>query len=255
MALRELRVDWQGDVCFLQIFRPETKNTISAELIRECHEIIDECERNATVLVLSGTDQFFCSGADLNSVSELGQADVASNPRPLYELWLKLALGSFVSVALVRGQATAGGVGFVSACDIVLADETAIFSLSELLFGLIPACVLPFLIRKIGSSKANYMTLTADVYRAEVMLKWGLIDEVLPKADNVPSKLIERLTRLEKTSIFRYKQYLAKLDSNLEVSLDNAIETNLEVFNDAENRRKITSFVNDGIFPWENKLR
>jgi len=62
-------------------------------------------------------------------------------------LWLRLATVRTVTISHVRGKANAGGIGFVAASDIVLADETAQFSLSELLFGLYPACVLPFLIR------------------------------------------------------------------------------------------------------------
>jgi hypothetical protein len=89
--------------------------------------------------------EVFCFGADFKEIqknfenkNQPGQQD----PEPLYNLWLQLALGPFITIAHVQGKTNAGGVGFVAACDVVLCDEKAVFSLSELLFGLMPACVL-----------------------------------------------------------------------------------------------------------------
>src|SRR3546814_2371237 len=99
-----------------------------------------------------------------------------SDPEAIYELCGHLAQERFCSITNVGGKANAGGVGFAAACDIVLADPSAEFSLSELLFALIPACVLPFLIRRIGFQKAHYMTLTTRPVPVRQALEWGLVD-------------------------------------------------------------------------------
>src|SRR5438874_409263 len=178
-AYQTIKVEFQESVCFLQIDRPEANNTISDQLVAECHDVLSACEESATVVVLSGSPEVFCFGADFKAIAT-GQRDPGrltireqsgdgrrDGPGPLYELWLRLATGPFVSISHVRGKANAGGVGFVAASDIVLADDTAQFSLSELLFGLFPACVLPFLIRRVGFQKAHYFTLMTQPVSAK----------------------------------------------------------------------------------------
>src|SRR5439155_22787849 len=96
---------------------------------------------------------------------------------PLYDLLLQLETGSYITLSHVQGKANAGGIDIVAACDIVLADHAAQFSLSELLFGLFPACVLPFLIRRVGFQKAHYMTLMTQPISAQRAHTWGLVDE------------------------------------------------------------------------------
>jgi polyketide biosynthesis enoyl-CoA hydratase PksH len=76
----------------------------------------------------------------------------------------------------VRGTSNAGGTGFVAASDIVIADNTAQFSLSELLFGLYPACVLPFLTKRIGFRKAHYLTLMTNPISVQQANAWNLVD-------------------------------------------------------------------------------
>jgi polyketide biosynthesis enoyl-CoA hydratase PksH len=153
----------------------------------------------------------------------------------------------------VRGRTNAGGVGFVAACDIVLCEERTTFSLSELLFGLMPACVMPFLIRRMGFSKANYLTLMTQPISARQALAWGLVDACEENSENLLRKHLLRLRRLGKEGIARYKRYVSSLDSSLEAWKAKAIEANIEVFSDTENIQKIARFVKTGKFPWETE--
>ena len=160
-AYETLRVTMDGPICTLQIYRPDANNTINDVLARECRDVLQRVRDQINVLVVEGLPEVFCFGADFPGIERglSGGEAKPQDPEILYNVWLELATGPFVSVAHVRGKANAGGIGFVAACDIVLADQTAVFSLSELLFGLMPACVLPFLNRRVGFQKAHYMTL------------------------------------------------------------------------------------------------
>ena len=175
-------------------------------------------EEHAKILVLEGLPEVFCWGADFGEIAA-GDGDrhgdgggVGGDGRSpaadLYDLWLSLAFGSFVSVAHVRGKVNAGGVGFVAACDIVLCADTVTFSLSELLFGLMPACVLPFLIRKVGLTKANFITLMTQPFTAEQAVAWHLVDAGADNSDNLLRRHLLRLRYLPKTGVTRYKNYL-----------------------------------------------
>ncbi|HJY84397.1 MAG TPA: enoyl-CoA hydratase/isomerase, partial [Candidatus Binatia bacterium] len=156
-----------------------------------------------------------------------------------------------VTISHVRGKANAGGVGFVAASDIVLADESAQFSLSELLFGLYPACVLPFLIRRIGFQKAHYFTLSTQPISARQACEWGLVDACEAQSDVLLRRHLQRLRRLSKTAIRRYKTYINHISVPLQDFRSPAIAANREVFSDTLNLQAIARYVEHGVFPWE----
>lgn len=254
MNYQTLQVRFQEPVCFLQIHRPEANNTINDRLIEECHQVLALCEESITIVVLEGLPEVFCFGADFQAIRRQvvsGQPS-ENNPGPLYDLWLKLATGPYITISYVRGKANAGGVGFVAASDIVLADQSAQFSLSELLFGLFPACVLPFLIRRIGIQKANYLTLMTQPVSVEQAHIWGLVDAYDAQSESLLRKHLLRLRYLSKTAILRYKQYMGRLNDLLFSSKSLALAANQGMFSDIDNREKISRFVETGQFPWES---
>ncbi|MEW9701800.1 enoyl-CoA hydratase/isomerase [Paenibacillus sp. SI8] len=254
MNYQTIQVRFQGPICFLQIHRPEANNTINDSLIEECRHVLELCEESITVVVLEGLPEVFCFGADFqefHGAMAMGQHS-GQNPEPLYDLWMKLATGPYISVSHVRGKVNAGGVGFVAASDIVIADQTAQFSLSELLFGLLPSCVLPFLIRRVGFQKANYLTLMTQPISALQASAWGLVDACDAQSDILLRKHLMRLKHLPKTGISRYKKYLNQLNGSLLQSKSAAISSNLEVFSDPRNLELIFRYVEKGLFPWED---
>lgn len=249
-----IRVKLEDDICFIQIYRPDDNNTINDLLIQEFSEVLTQCEQSVKVIVIEGLPEVFCFGADFKELQtdvHNPALDQQQNPEPLYNLWLQLSSGPYITIAHVRGKANAGGIGFVAACDVVLCEEKAIFSLSELLFGLMPACVLPFLIRRMGFSKANYLTLMTQPISAKQAQEWGLVDAFEINSENLLRKHLLRLRRLSKTGITRYKRYMNSLNNSLEISKPEAIAANIEVFSDQSNLEKITRFVKTGQFPWE----
>ncbi|MEE8058831.1 MAG: enoyl-CoA hydratase/isomerase [Pseudomonadales bacterium] len=241
------------DICFIQLYRPEANNTINDQLIDECRQVLGICHDNVKLVVLEGLPEVFCFGADFKGMADqTSQAEpTQSQPEPAYDLWTQLAKGPYVTVAHVRGKTNAGGMGFVAACDIVLADSQAEFSLSELLFGLMPACVLPFLIRRIGFQKAHSLTLMTKPIAVKDAHQWGLVDAYADDSQALLRQHLLRLKRLNKTAITRYKSYINKLDDYLATSKPKALAANLEVFSDQENLAKITRYVKMGQFPWE----
>jgi len=156
-----------------------------------------------------------------------------------------------VTISRVRGKANAGGVGFVAASDIVIADDTAQFSLSELLFGLYPACVLPFLIRRVGVQKAHYLTLMTQPISAKQACEWGLVDEYEPLSEALLRRRLRQLRRLSKVAIRRYKAYMSRVGWPLQDLKAPAVAANLEIFSDPENLQAIARYVERGVFPWE----
>lgn len=249
MNYQTIKVRFQEPISFLQFHRPEANNTINELLVEECRQALAACAETSTIVVLEGLPEVFCFGADFQGMAGAGEKE--QNPGPLYDLWLQLATGPYITISHVRGKANAGGLGFVAASDIVLADETAQFSLSELLFGLMPACVLPFLIRRIGFQKAHYMTLMTQPVSVQQAQTWGLVDAYEAQSEALLRRHLLRLRRLSKTAIMRYKNYMNKLNDELQQSKPLALAANLEVFSDPRNLQGIIRYVETGKFPWE----
>jgi polyketide biosynthesis enoyl-CoA hydratase PksH len=247
-----IKTRFQETVCFLEIDRPEANNTINGQLIEDCGHALAACEERANVVVLSGTPEVFCFGAEFADIRTDGSSgEHAALTAALYEVWVKLATGPYVTIAQVRGKANAGGIGFVAACDIVLADETARFSLSELLFGVYPACVLPFLMRRVGFQKAHYLTLVTQPIGVEQAHSWGLVDAYEAQCELLVRRHLLRLRRLSKAAIRRYKTYVNDLHGPLQAAKSAALAGNLDVFSDPVNLAGIGRYVQTGLFPWE----
>ncbi|MCY7297028.1 enoyl-CoA hydratase/isomerase [Alteromonas sp. a30] len=256
MAFQTIRVQIDNPICTIQLYRPEANNTINGTMLQELTQLLTALQATeCTVVVLEGLPEVFCFGADFGAMAESHQShgEVENDPEFLYNLWLLLATGPFMTIAHVRGKVNAGGVGFVSACDLVIADTTVTFSLSELLFGLIPACVMPFLVRKVGTQKAHYLTVTTQTISAEKATEWGLVDDLGEKSKPLLRKHLMRLRRMSKKTITRYKRFISEINPILTTAKNTSLSMNAEVFSDQDNLNAIRRYVEEGIFPWEKK--
>ena len=251
-----LRIRHDENVCVVQLHRPEARNAIDARMIAEFAAVLAACENSSvSVIVLEGLPDVFCIGADFNSVSDhaiAGRSD-ESSAAALYDVWAKLASGPFVTIAHVRGAVNAGGNGFVAACDIVIADSSASFSLSELLFGLYPACVMPFLVRRIGLQRANYMAISTQPITAKQACEWALVDRIADEGDAELQRHLRRLRRLPRESVASYKRYLSSLPGLIENARAAAIENNRNMHTLPGVIEGIVRYAQTGQFPWEDR--
>jgi enoyl-CoA hydratase/carnithine racemase len=117
-------------------------------------------------------------------------------------------------VCLVQGEVKAGGVGLACACDIVVATEAASFELGEVLFGLIPANVLPYLLLRLPPQKARCLVLGSTRVAAAEALRLNLVDELLPSSALAERRLREifgRLLRSSPRALSQAKDFTAAL--------------------------------------------
>ncbi|MBR9970335.1 enoyl-CoA hydratase/isomerase [Magnetospirillum sulfuroxidans] len=250
MSFETLSMENADGICTVRFTRAQAGNAINAAFIAELSAVVDACAAadGPSVLVLHGSAEVFCAGGDFQATAA---SDVVEDPAPLYELWQRLATGPFIAIACVRGRVNAGGVGLVAACDIVLAESTASFALSELLFGLFPACVLPFLVRRVGVQKAHYLTLSTQAISAAQALEWGLADGVADPVEDALRKHLLRLRRLNKAAVGGYKAHMAGL-AGLEAAKPAALAANRTMFSDPAIRAGIRRYVAERKFPWED---
>jgi methylglutaconyl-CoA hydratase len=183
-----LAVEIRGAVGYLTIDRPDVRNALGPEVVAALAAGLDRIESDAAVraVVLTGAGKVFSAGADLSSMRKQGSADAEDNRRNALEMGrLFHRIYDFPKpvVARVPGPAIGGGVGLMTACDVIVAVESAFFSFSEVRLGIVPALISPFCIRRLGVAKARKLFLTGEKITAPVARELGLVDEITAEAD------------------------------------------------------------------------
>ena len=184
-------VTWEIDdrsVVHLTLNRPTVHNAFNDELIRDLTLSLEKAasEDGIRALVLSGKGKSFSAGADLNWMQNAADYSPEENRADADRLAAMLCkLNSFPvpTVVAVNGAAFGGGIGLVASCDIALASDRAIFSLSEVRLGLIPATISPFVVSAIGERSARRYFLTGERFDATTAARIGLIHNVVPNSD------------------------------------------------------------------------
>jgi methylglutaconyl-CoA hydratase len=197
----QINIDPRG-VATLTINRPEVHNAFDDRLIAEITGKLRELDREHAirVVVLSANGKSFSAGADLNWMKRMARYSEAENLRDAVSLAsLMHVLNDMAkpTVARVNGSAFGGGVGLVAGCDIAIAAKSAVFSLSEVRLGLIPAVISPFVVAAIGQRQARRYFLTAERFDADEALRIGLVHRVVEDAelDAAVAAVVEELLK------------------------------------------------------------
>ena len=189
---------------------------------------------------------------DFSEISQTNTENNAVTWSSNYMVLLKrIALIPKIVIAVVDGEVMAGGVGLVAASDLVIATSKSQFSLSEALWGLLPANVLPYLIRRVGFQKAYTMTLTTQTMSAHDAYTIHLIDELSDHPDEALRKLTLRLARLDEQTIRDMKQYFRKLWMIDEKIEQTAVLELARLIQEPRIQNNIKHFLEEGKFPWE----
>ncbi|HEV2037856.1 MAG TPA: enoyl-CoA hydratase-related protein [Candidatus Eremiobacteraceae bacterium] len=186
----------------VRLNRPEVRNALDSQLIAKLTDTFRgfEDKSKLRVVVLEGEGAIFCGGADINymrAALELSEEQNYEDALRLADMFAAIDDCSVPTLARVQGAALGGGAGIVAACDIVLAEEDALFGFTEAKLGIVPAVISPFVLRKIGQSHARALFPTAERFSAERALRIGLVHEVVPPGQlgaSVESKIQELLT-------------------------------------------------------------
>jgi polyketide biosynthesis enoyl-CoA hydratase PksH len=226
------------------------KNTLTIEFLDMFQEAVDKAANDpkCNVLVIRGSDGYFCTGMDFGAVEENKAGDFAKREM-FVNLLRKLVEIPKVTIAFVDGKSIAGGVGIAAACDMTLATSESEFSLPEIIWGLLPALILPFITRRIGPNPTLRMTLTGAPLDAHEAKNINLIDMVGREADL--KRLCFRLAKLDSVTVAEAKQFLLELCPLNE----NVRKCSLEMANTLMQRQSIhdnmVRFRNDHHMPWE----
>jgi enoyl-CoA hydratase len=176
-----LLIDTEDRVHTLTLNRPQARNALSSELRKRFFQALRDAEvdDDVDVVILTGADPVFCAGLDLK---ELGDSSQLPDISPQWPPMTKPVIGA------INGAAVTGGLEFALYCDILIASVQARFADTHARVGLLPTWGLSVrLPQKVGVGLARRMSLTGDYLSAADALRAGLVTEVVPHEDLLPT--------------------------------------------------------------------
>jgi methylglutaconyl-CoA hydratase len=219
MGYDTLLIEKKGSALHVTLNRPEVRNAFNEKLIAELDDVFSTgaLSDDIHVVVLSGKGKSFCAGGDIKWMKDSMDFTHENNfqdARKLSAMFEKINSCPKPVIATVHGAALGGGVGLVSICDYVIATKETIFSLSEVRLGLIPACIGPFVINKVGESHARALFLSADRFDTHKAWHIGLIHQVVKDEDElkfVSEKMVHNMLSCSPQALKVAKKFIHDL--------------------------------------------
>jgi len=228
MGLKNILYKVENGVAEIVLNRPEKMNSLDEELISDLTGIMNDFSSNdeVRVVVLTGAGENFCSGLYLDYLQKISEFDILQNKedsRKFKNMLLSVYNCSKPVIAKVKGYCLAGGCGIASACDIIVADETAKFGYTEAKIGFIPAIVMLFLLKRVSETHAKDLLLTARMVNAEEAYRMGLINHFVAASeiDNKVNEICEALKKNSSSSIKLTKEMFTNISG---MNFDDALE-------------------------------
>jgi len=180
LNFQTLLIDIKDQTATVTLNRPDVHNAFNDVLISEITQAFSHLgqEKDVRAIVLTGAGSSFCAGGDLNWMKQCAgysREENIEDAQKLHQMLLQIVRCPKPVIAKVNGTTMGGGVGLVAAADMAFAFKTAMFALSEVRLGLIPAVISPFVIRKMGDARFLEYTLTAERFSAMQAKELGLI--------------------------------------------------------------------------------
>jgi len=183
MEDRHLLYRVEEGVGYITINREPQRNAITPEALVLFHEYLDEAEKDEkvrAVLITGAGEKAFCTGAQLSMGVTAGVKDIFASYADLLNRIVKFPKPT---VARVKGFCLAGGMGFMLACDIVIASDDSKFGTPEVNVGLWPMMIGALIFRNVLQKKAMEMILLGERLSVQEALAMGLITRVVPAAE------------------------------------------------------------------------
>ena len=193
MDFKTIKVQLGESMAWVNLDRPEVRNALNAELIRELTEVFDwlNSRDDIRVIILKGNGLAFCAGADLAYMKEMASFSYNQNiadAEKLSKLFQTIYFCDKAVIVDVHGACIGGANGIVAAADIVIAERQTKFAFTEVRLGLTPATISPFVVSKIGNTAAKELMLTGRRFTADEAKTYGLVNVVVDEAEMIDTE-------------------------------------------------------------------
>jgi 2-(1,2-epoxy-1,2-dihydrophenyl)acetyl-CoA isomerase len=245
-------LDRDGAVATITLARPERRNALDAEMIRELRERVEEADRDEDirVIVVRGDGPAFCVGGSLDMFAEAGDGSYdlmhSLGPDVIAAAGLLHTTGK-VTNAQVQGAVAGGAIGFACACDLVIAGDDSTFCMGYSAIATTPdAGASWFTARDIGYRRALELYLTNERFDAARALELGMVNQVVPASElhSYVLSLARRISEGPRMAITSAKRLLRQAaDVPLEQQLRDEIESFAQCTRDPDFQEGVGAFL------------
>jgi enoyl-CoA hydratase/carnithine racemase len=217
MSYQHLLRTTDGHLGVITLNRPERRNALSLELMRELISCLDEMAANTSIraIILAASGKVFSSGHDLSEMVGRTVGEYRRLFDVCTELMTKIQSIPQPVIAQVQGVATAAGCQLVATCDLAIASDHAAFATPGVKIGLFCTTPMVALSRAVGRKRAMEMLLTGKLVDAATAAEWGLVNYVVPAAE-LESATRELACKIAEASSFTValgkQAYYAQID-------------------------------------------
>lgn len=253
-----LLVEEREAVCWVTFNRPKSLNAISPELVTALDHVVTRVKDRPDIrcVVMKGAGDHFMAGGDVKSFKVMleTEPDVTARRHEferllhnVHEVILKMRGLPQPIVAVVNGAVAGAGVSLMLACDLVIAADTAFFTLAYCHLGVSPDGGSTYhLPRIVGMKRAFQIALLGDRFDAETAEKWGLVNWVFDanSIDVESEKIIDRLAQGPTHAHGHAKALLnASLSNSIQTQLDKEIGGFVDCTTTPDFEEGVTAFV------------
>ena len=180
-------------MAWVNLDRPEVRNALNPELIRELTEAFDwlNSRDDIRVIILKGNGKCFCAGADLEYMKDMARYSYPQNladAERLSKLFQTIYFCNKAVIVDVHGACIGGANGIIAAADIVIAEKETKFAFSEVRLGITPATISPFVVSKIGNTAAKELMLTGRRFTAAEAKDFRLVNVVVNESEMIDTE-------------------------------------------------------------------
>ena len=217
MAYEFLIVERAGPVERVTLNRPDVRNAFNERVIAELTAWAESAHGNPPrVVVLAGAGKVFSAGADAAWMAKMVGCTHDENLRDARagaSMFLAINAIPAIVIGRIHGAALGGGSGLAAVCDIVVAEDRAIFGFTETKLGILPAMISPYVLQKIGASAARELFLTGMRFDAAKAKQIGLVHEVVaPEVlDAAVANYVAEALSASPTAVARSKALIPKV--------------------------------------------
>jgi methylglutaconyl-CoA hydratase len=222
-----------GGVLTATLNRPDKRNAIDTTMIDELLAALEQADLDASarVVAIRGAGRDFCAGMDLNELLASADHTLEQNRQAALhfaQVFARMRRLPKPIVALVHGRALAGGCGLATACDLILAAESAQFGYPEVQRGFVPAIVMTMLRRTVGEKVAFDLATTGRLLDGTEAAAAGLASRVYEDAtfEEQAGEVLRVLAEASPSALAFTKQQFYQLDG---LSFDDGLRLGADV--------------------------
>jgi methylglutaconyl-CoA hydratase len=261
MNFNTLLLNEQDGICTITFNRPEKRNAVSFELVREIMQALDYCAKSdkTQILIFTGAGKAFCAGLDLEELKSLigkSQEQNVKDSQTMASMFRAIYDFPKPTIAAVNGAAIAGGSGIATMCDFTLAVPEAKFGYTEVRIGFVPAIVSSYLVFQVGHKIARDLLMTARLFDAAEAHRYGLVNEILQPEQLMPRaiELAKLLMENSPSSVRATKKLInGFIREQLDVQVAAAVEDNARIRTTADFKEGVSSFLEKRKPVWTGK--